>query len=69
VDGFSFGDSVYTVDETATATEMQGPSSTVNEVAGKQGMKSSPTKSLIVLWVIALGLYWLFGAMFRRHLA
>lgn len=69
MDGYTFGDAVYTVDETATHQEMQGPSSTVNEVAGKAGMKSSPTKSLIVLWVVALLTYWLMGALFRRHLA
>jgi hypothetical protein len=54
-----------TVDETASYTDMQGPSSSINQLAGKATWSSSPTKSLIGLWLLALGLYWLIGWLFK----
>jgi hypothetical protein len=60
---------VQTVDETAAYTEMQGPSSGVNQLAGRGTLWTSPTKSLIALWVFVLILYWLLGALFRRFRA
>lgn len=56
---------VQSVDETANYTEMQGPSSSVNELAARESWSNSPTKSLIGLWLLALGLYWLAGFLFR----
>lgn len=53
------------VDESAAATDMQGPSSTVNQLAGRASMLSSPAKSLFGLWLAALLLYWLVGWFFR----
>lgn len=56
---------VDTVDETADYTEMQGPSSRINQLAGQSTWMSSPTKSLVGLWLLALGIYWLGGWFFR----
>lgn len=53
------------VDETANYTEMQGPSSTVNQLSGKAAWSQDATKSLIVVWVLALGLLWGLGIFFR----
>lgn len=54
-----------TVDETADHTEMQGPSSAINQLAGRATWLNSPTKSLVGLWILALGLYWFVGWFFR----
>jgi hypothetical protein len=54
-----------TVDEAATATEMQGPSSSINQYAGRATFFSSPTKTLVTLWFVALGAYWFMGWFFR----
>ena len=54
----------YTVDESMTAEEMQGPSSTVNQRVGNV-MAGSATKSLVVLWFAVLALYWFLGWLFR----
>jgi hypothetical protein len=56
---------VDTVDETADMTDMQGPSSTINQLAGKATWASSPTKSLLVIWFGVLALYWFLGWFFR----
>lgn len=56
---------VDTVDETASYTEMQGPSSSVNQMAGKAGINANPTKALVAVWFLALALYWLIGWVFR----
>lgn len=56
---------VDTVDETADYTDMQGPSSSVNQLGGKASMMNSPTKSLIGLWLLALLAYWFCGWFFR----
>lgn len=58
---------VDTVDDTADMTDMQGPSSTVNQLGGKASWANSPTKCLIALWGLALGLYWFMGWFFRGH--
>lgn len=58
-----------TVDETASYTEMQGPSSAVNQLAGKPTWLSSPTKSLIALWILAVAAYWFVGWFFRGQRA
>lgn len=55
------------VDESASHTDMQGPSSTANQVAGAKTWLNDPTKSLILLWAVALLLYWFLGSFFRRH--
>ena len=54
-----------TVDETAQATEMQGPSSAINQLAGKATWLSSPTKSLAAMWFLVLIAYWFVGWFFR----
>lgn len=56
---------VDTVDETASYTDMQGPSSRVNQLAGKATWTSSPTKALIALWALCMLLYWGMGWFFR----
>jgi len=60
---------VETVDETADVTEMQGPSSTLNQMSGKSSIFASPTKSLIALWVLAIVMYWFIGWFFRGNRA
>jgi hypothetical protein len=56
----------YEVDDTGGAEiEMQGPSSTVNQMVGKSGFSSSPTRALVVLWFVVLGIYWMLGWLFR----
>lgn len=60
---------VDTVDETASYTDMQGPSSRLNQMAGRSTWASSPTKSLILMWVAAMGLYWFIGWFFRGQRA
>ncbi len=56
---------VDTVDDAYDTQDMQGPSSTVNQVAGKTSWSSSPTKSLVMLWFVVLAIYWLLGYLFR----
>lgn len=56
---------VNTVDETAQMTDMQGPSSHVNQLAGASTWTSSPTKALIGLWVLSMIGYWIMGWLFR----
>lgn len=56
---------VDTVDDTASHTEMMGPSSVINQVNGMPGWSNSPTKSLVLLWFFVLGLYWFVGWFFK----
>lgn len=56
---------VSEVDESMTGAEMQGPSSTVNQRVGRVPWNTSASRSLVMLWFTALGLYWLLGALFR----
>lgn len=56
---------VDTVDETADYTEMQGPSSMINQMGGKASWANSPTKCLVGLWFLVLALYWFVGWFFR----
>jgi hypothetical protein len=53
------------VDETADYTDMQGPSSTLNQLAGKVPWSQNPTMSLVVLWFVVLAAYWFVGWFFR----
>ena len=53
------------VDEGAQLTEMQGPSSTVNQLAGRVSFLSTPTGGLIGLWFVVLLVYWFVGWFFR----
>lgn len=53
------------VDETADATQMSGEATTQNQKPGWRGWMNDATKSLIVLWVAALVLYWILGSSFR----
>lgn len=55
----------YEVDESMTGAEMQGPSSTVNQVAGRTPWNASAAKSLAVLWFALLGVYFILGYLFR----
>jgi hypothetical protein len=63
--GFSPYMPTDTVDDTAGFTEMQGPSSRINQLAGQPTWASSPTKSLVALWLLVLVLYWVIGWLFR----
>jgi hypothetical protein len=68
--GTSFGDpymATETVDEVADMTDMQGPSSMVNQLAGRMSWRSSPTRCLVALWFAALAAYWLTGVLFRGN--
>ena len=61
---------IQDVDEVANYTDMIGAASALNMSASTKGAwKQSPTKSLVVLWVVVLVLYWLLGYFFRSHLA
>ena len=60
---------VTTVDEVADYTDMQGQASAQNVAKFGGNWKQDPAKSLVVLWVGAVVLYWVFGFAFRRHLA
>jgi hypothetical protein len=53
------------VDETAGNTEMQGPSSGLNQLAGKATWLNDPTKCLVGLWFVVLAVYWAVGYFFR----
>jgi hypothetical protein len=55
----------YQVEDATTGAEMQGPSSSVNQRAGRVPWNTSAAKSLAVLWFVCLGLYWALGALFR----
>lgn len=59
------GFGAYEVDESMTAADMQGPSSRVNQVAGRTTWTASAAKSLAVLWFFLLGLYFVLGYLFR----
>ena len=61
MDGFD----VFAVDESSTAEDMQGPSSTVNQRVGKVPWNTSASRSLVILWFAALITYWLLGVLFR----
>lgn len=68
--GTSFGDPYMpteTVDESATMSDMQGPSSTINQLAGRASWRSSPTRCLVAAWFAALIAYWLTGVLFRGN--
>jgi hypothetical protein len=56
---------VDTVDETSAHTDMMGSSSVINQVNGQPGWKNSPTRSLVVMWFVVLGVYWFVGWFFR----
>ena len=58
---------VNTVDEVADVTDMMGQASQLNQAgANKRTIKNSPTKALVMLWVLALALYTLLSYYFRR---
>lgn len=59
---------VVQVNETANMTEMQGASTSAN-LAGRPTWLSSPTKSLIGLWVVVLIVYWIVGFFFHGQRA
>lgn len=56
---------VDSVDETASYTDMQGPSSARNQLGGKSTILTSPTKALVGLWFFVLAVYWLVGWFFH----
>lgn len=66
--GLSY-DPVQSVDEVAEYTDMMGAASLANHTnANKGAWRADPTKNLVVLWFVALALYWLLGYFFRRYL-
>lgn len=52
-------------DSLSMGAEMQGPSSSVNQMVGKGSWTSSPTRSLVLLWFAVLFVYWMLGWLFR----
>lgn len=54
----------------APVTDMTGNGTAVNQAvsAGLQS-KLSPTRALVILWFVLLGLYWGLGYLFRRNLS
>lgn len=53
------------VNETADVTDMSGDATVANQSRGFQITGGSPSRSLIVLWFAALGLYAFIGWFFR----
>lgn len=60
MDDAGFG--VYTVDETASATDMMGASTATNQMSM---WRQSPAKALVVLWFFVLAVYWTLGYVFK----
>lgn len=56
-----------TVDEQASDTGMSGTASIMNQAGGGMFSFATPSGGLVMLWFIALGLYWGMGYMFRRN--
>jgi hypothetical protein len=54
--------SVYQVDETAQATDMMGASSHMNQISS---WRTSPARSLVILWFFVLAVYWFLGYFFK----
>jgi hypothetical protein len=61
-------DSLETVDEEATHTSMMGAESVANQRSMVPSWRNDATKSLLMLWVFVLLVYWLTGFFFRRYL-
>lgn len=58
---------VNTVDDgTAPSDSMTGDASNINRRNDSSIMNGSPTRGLVMLWVIALIAYWALGFFFRR---
>ena len=57
-----------TVDEVADHTDMMGQASLQNQAGQKASWRNDATRSLLVLWVVVLVIYWLVGFLFRRYL-
>lgn len=53
------------VDDRAMMDGMQGPSSTVNQLAGRLPWSADPARCLVVLWFVVLFAYWAIGMFFR----
>ncbi len=61
---------VTTVDEVSDYTDMMGQASASNLAqSNKRAWTESPTRMLLCLWFVVIGLYFLLGYFFRRHLA
>lgn len=59
---YDTGFSVYEVDETASATDMMGASSQMNQMSS---WRTSPARSLVLLWFAVLAAYWFLGYFFK----
>lgn len=58
-------DSMFTVnqvDETAQVTDMMGGASQQNI---SNGIRMSPSRSLVILWLVVLAVYWFLGYFFK----
>jgi hypothetical protein len=53
---------VHEVDETAQVTDMMGGASQQNI---SNGLRTSPARSLVILWFIVLAVYWFLGYFFK----
>jgi hypothetical protein len=53
------------VDEMASVTDMTGDATAANQKKGALNWWHDPSKSMIILWVAALLLYWFIGYYFR----
>ena len=59
--------SVNTVDDgTAPSDSMTGDASNINRANDLSIKNSSPTRGLVMLWIIAILAYWGMGFFFRR---
>jgi hypothetical protein len=53
---------VHEVDETAQVTDMMGDASQKNIA---NGLRPSPSRSLVYLWFFVLAVYWFLGYFFK----
>lgn len=53
---------VHDVDETAQVTDMMGDASQRNI---SNGLRTSPSRSLVILWFAVLAAYWFLGYFFK----
>lgn len=56
-------------DDTASMDAMTGPASSANQASARGAAKGTPTRSLVLLWLAAVLLYWGLAYLFRRQLS
>lgn len=55
-----------TVDESSTMSDHSGAASVINRSRANNG---TPTRALVMLWFILLGIYWLMAYVFKGQLS